>query len=45
MVEGFEFSFVCCVSIILASVEGRLVGDYTSKYTPLRCYCCFSSRT
>jgi hypothetical protein len=30
---------------LLASVEGRLVGDCTSKSTPLKCYCCFFSKT
>jgi hypothetical protein len=45
MVEGLEYSFVCYVSIILASVEGKLVGDYKSKFAPLRCYCCLSFRT
>jgi hypothetical protein len=29
-------SFLCCVFILLASVEGRLVEDCTSKFAPLK---------
>ncbi len=32
-----DLNVLHCVSNLLASVEGRLVGDCTSKSTPLRC--------
>ncbi len=36
MIEGLEFFVcVCCVSILLASVENRIVGGHISKFTPL----------
>jgi hypothetical protein len=31
-----DLSFLCCVSIILASVEGRSVKDSTNKLAPLK---------
>ncbi len=30
------FNILCCVSILLASVEGRLIGDCTIKFISLK---------
>jgi len=31
-----DLNFFCCVYILLTSVEGRLVGNCTSRYVPLK---------
>jgi len=31
-----DLSFLCCVSILLASVEGRSVEDCTNKFASLK---------
>jgi hypothetical protein len=31
-----DLSFLCCVSILLANVEGRSIEDCTRKFAPMK---------